>query len=280
MIDVSDNNSIVQKKILKVRDSKSQVHSDSLVTEEPLEISISYYKNGQLSSSPISMTMRTPGDDQHLALGFLYTEGIIHSNNDIEEFSVVEENKINVHLKSHVQVDIERLSRHLFTSSSCGVCGKTSIDNLKTIIPENGFDQNFKVESDALYDLGKKLRERQSLFESTGGIHAAAAFCPYGNFKELAEDVGRHNALDKLIGIHLHKNVWPINKRILLVSGRASFELVQKALMANVPIMCAIGSPSSMAVDLAEEYGMCLIGFLKPDSYNIYTHSERIIFSK
>jgi len=240
--------------IKKVRSSIASDYSDSLV--------------------------RTPGDDKHLALGFLFTEGIIYSNEDIDEVSAIEENKIDVRLKAHVRVDIDKLSRHLFTSSSCGVCGKTSIDNLKTVIPENSDEQKFEVNSEVLYGLGEKLRENQSLFESTGGIHAAAAFCPYGNLKLMAEDVGRHNAVDKLIGKHMLENVWPINKHILLVSGRASFELVQKALMAHIPMMCAIGSPSSMAVELAEEYGMTLIGFLKRDSYNIYTHPEKIIIEK
>jgi len=248
---LAEPNSIVTKQINKVFKGQSLSKEDSLVTEEPLEISVSYSEQENYKQSPISITMRTPGDDKHLALGFLFTEGIIYSNEDIEEINAIEENKIDVKLNSNVKVDIGKLSRHLFTSSSCGVCGKTSIDNLKTVIPENILDKKLEVSSDVLYSLGEKLRAKQSLFESTGGIHAAASFSTAGKLEMMAEDVGRHNAVDKLIGKHLVGNFCPMNNNILLVSGRASFELVQKALMAGIPMMCAIGSPSSMAVELA-----------------------------
>jgi FdhD protein len=247
---------------------------DSVSVEEPLEIQMVSGKKENRSTSSISVTMRTPGNDSELAVGFLLTEGLLQGEGNLLEVDSVSDNIIKLHLDYSLKIDIQSLSRNFYTTSSCGVCGKASIDAIK--VPSKKLEDKLTVDSTILKGLSGSLFDAQENFQSTGGLHASALFDTAGNLMALREDVGRHNALDKLIGNQfLQKNV-PINDSILLVSGRASFELVQKAAVAGIPIMAAIGAPSNLAVELAQERGITLIGFLKSDRFNIYTHPKRI----
>jgi len=248
--------------------------------EEPLEIMLKTGKD-QISS-PVSVTMRTPGNDEELAIGFLFTEGIISSkknlNNSIsQQFS---ENQIIISLHPGFEVDLKKLKRNFYTTSSCGVCGKESIEAIKQVCQIPLQKENIEVKIADIFNLPGKLRSRQVTFASTGGIHASALFDLSGNLLELREDVGRHNALDKLIGAVLLKaenEILSLQKKILLLSGRASFELIQKAAMTGIPVVCAIGAPSSLAVETAAEFGMTLIGFLNKGNCNIYCGEQRIV---
>ncbi len=243
--------------------------NDILSIEEPLEISVSFIKNGQSIEKKISVTMRTPGNDEELATGFLFTEGIIKNISDVINSEITDENKIRITLAKNIDIDSLHLERNFYTTSSCGVCGKASIEAIQT----NSIYTTKKISKIApniLYSLIDKLTEHQESFKSTGGLHASALFTIDGNFIDLKEDVGRHNALDKLIGAAFNGNKLPLNNTILLLSGRASFELIQKAGMAAIPIVAAIGAPSSLAVELAISKSIQLIGFLKKDRFNKY----------
>lgn len=249
---------------------------DKLAIEAPLEIQIVRFIEGKWSAKSISITMRTPGNDKALAAGFLFTEGIINAENQIKDIALAEENVVMVQLSETTTIDIDKLDRNFYTTSSCGVCGKTSIDLLRTKSEYNSQKSKMVLEAEKLFDLQDKILNQQSLFSQTGGIHAAALFDINANLIDLQEDVGRHNALDKLLGEAFLKNGIPLQDKILLVSGRASFELVQKATMAGIPIMLAIGAPSSLAIELADEMGMTLVGFLKKEKFNVYCHPIRI----
>jgi FdhD protein len=252
-------------------DGNEQV-SDHVAVEEPLEIKIAHGHENKTVSS-ISITMRTPGKDQALAAGFLFTEGIIKNKTDITGFEEGN-NVITIFLKEELTIDLPSVSRNFYTTSSCGVCGKASIDAIRV---ESMVNKNkFTVPSSVINSLAAKIIPAQENFLSTGGLHASAFFDVDGNLLLLQEDVGRHNALDKAIGSVLLSDKFKFDKIILLVSGRASFELVQKAAVAGIPIVAAIGAPSSLAVELADEKGISLIGFLKHDRFNIYSHSSRI----
>lgn len=257
-------------RILKFDGSRSVVSDDVLAVEEPLEIVLQQPS----STRSVSITMRTPGDDEHLAAGFLFTEGIIPDVKAIDSISISELNKVTVSLNCNS--DTEKLNRHFYTTSSCGVCGKTSIDAILTIKSAPPINK-MRIDPDVLLGLNEQLREQQKVFQSTGGLHASALFDADGNFEILKEDVGRHNALDKLVGHYLLSEQIPLTNKILLLSGRASFELIQKAVMAGITTVAAIGAPSSLAVELADRYGVTLIGFLKKNSFNVYTHPETII---
>ena len=269
------NQSIAAVSVGKVEGAKfSASQPDSLAIEEPLEIRLGFADTQQ----SISITMRTPGHDFDLALGFLFTEGIIHHP---AQFSAInhcgtQNNVVKVELAAGVNVDLERLQRHFYTSSSCGVCGKTSIEALQMnacpTLPKN----TVTFDATIIHGLPEKLRAAQFVFDSTGGLHAAALFADNGELQELREDVGRHNAVDKLIGSQFQAGKTPLHERLLLVSGRASFELVQKALMGGIPILAAVGAPSSLAVELANNFGMTLLGFVRDDRFNIYCGAERI----
>lgn len=254
--------------------------TDMVSVEEPLSIFVEFNNDeGGISKKSISITMRTPGNDPALAKGFLYTEGVIHREADIEEiFEDVREDhaEVIVRLSPSKRIDWHRLERNFYTTSSCGVCGKNSIEAVKTVCPIIIPQQSWSVAYSLLLGLPDKLREVQKGFELSGGIHAAAWFDLSGEIQSFQEDVGRHNALDKLIGELWESDHWPLFNGILLLSGRASFELVQKASMAGVRMILAIGAPSSLAIQLAEEYGITLVGFLKKDRFNVYTSSERI----
>lgn len=270
------NPSIQQIPITKVNSNQiKQDFLDHLAIEEPLEISI--LLPGALPKN-ISITMRTPGRDQELALGFLLTEGILTHIKEVEECTFGE-NTILVKLNQQSAFDMSKLDRHFYTSSSCGVCGKASIDSIKTVCRLDLSASDWTVEEGILFNLPHLLRKEQEIFQHTGGIHAAALFTREGQFISMQEDVGRHNALDKLIGQKLMDRELPLNNHLLLLSGRASFELIQKAAMAGIQFVMAVGAPSSLAVELAKEFKMTLIGFLNQERFNIYSGKERIQLS-
>lgn len=258
---------------------KSIETEDVLAIEEPLEISL---EDRYKKISTVSVTMRTPGNDEELAVGFLFTEGIIFSRKNLAEkaASLFIENKITIHLAEHFDADLEKLKKNFYTTSSCGVCGKESIEAIQQVCKIPLKKEPIKIQIQDLFSLPEKLRNAQKVFESTGGIHASAFFDSDGNLQNLREDVGRHNALDKLIGSELLKENaenFSLENKILLLSGRASFELIQKSAMAGIQIIGAIGAPSSLAVETAEHFGITLVGFLKNGSCNIYCGAERII---
>lgn len=254
--------------ITKWKPGSFESKEDWVAIEEPLQILI----NGM----PASITMRTPGDDEALATGFLYTEGMIDSLHSVETIVQKDENTVNVIMENHNSQIPGSMQRNFYTTSSCGVCGKTSVDAIYQKMRFPVKDISFKINPDTLTKLQDKLLNVQSAFQTTGGIHAAVLFNTSGEYIYHSEDVGRHNALDKLIGHCIMSEKLPLNKHILLLSGRASFELLQKAAMAGICFVCAVGAPSSLAVELADELGITLIGFLKKTGCNIYTHAQRI----
>jgi FdhD protein len=259
--------------------------TDVVAVEEPLGIRIGYSRpDGSRAEEDVSITMRTPGHDDDLAVGFLFTEGIIHAGSDVQgvvprgqpdENGLV--NVVRVDLTAGVQVDFKRLERHFYTSSSCGICGKASIE---AVAVQGRFDLHaapFRIGSGGLGALPRALMRRQAVFERTGGLHASGLFDASGQIVAVREDVGRHNALDKLIGRALLEDRVPLTSNGIVVSGRASFELLQKAKMAGCAFVAAVGAPSSLAVDLAREFGITLVGFLKPDRFNVYARHDRVI---
>lgn len=265
------------RKILRLDNGELIETQDQMAVEEPLEILLYGQNNGNKISKPVSITMRTPGHDEYLALGFLFTEGIIGSIKDIDYCRKTDDNQVSVKLVDDSATDLSRLERHFYTNSSCGVCGKASIENLRCVKSENIMMDDLKITTQLITGLNGKVRQAQSIFESTGGLHASASFDTEGKFIELFEDVGRHNALDKLIGKSMIDKRVPLNESLLFLSGRASFELIQKAAMAGIPVVCALGAPSSMAVELAEEFNMTLIGFIKEKTFNVYSGFQRIV---
>lgn len=221
--------------------------------------------------------MRTPGNDEELAVGFLFTEGIISTKKDVKATMLIPDNSVLVTLNDDVSLDMSKLERHFYTTSSCGVCGKSSIDSVRTVCRLDVKGEQIEgVPISLIHQLPDLLRKQQSVFEDTGGIHASALFDISGNILITREDVGRHNALDKLIGVALEKGLLPLNEHILLLSGRASFELIQKASMAGIKMVASVGAPSSLAVELAKEFDMTLIGFLRNERFNIYCGDKRI----
>jgi len=277
--------SISNLPITRVTHAESTETSDALAIEEPLEIRLEYGPHQNRRVQNISVTMRTPGNDAELASGFLFTEGIIQNHEAIANiehcFIACAENKqnvIQVTLAENIEPNLRNTERNFYTTSSCGVCGKGSIDAIRTVSAYNDQqgDDNF-INAGVLHELPVTLSRHQKIFADTGGLHASALFTPDGELLLLREDVGRHNALDKLIGAAIKKNWLPLNKHILLLSGRASFELVQKAAMAGITVIAAVGAPSSLAVQLAEEFNITLIGFLRNERFNIYTSAHRIL---
>lgn len=261
----SDNNSFYSKP-----------SEDLLAVERPLEISIIYGEENSRQQKNISVTMCTPGHDEELAVGFLFTEGIVTGKNDIMNCCAAGSNTVIAALRTGLSFDPKKIERHFYTSSSCGVCGKSSIDAVKNIIVCKPGADSVKVEAETIASLPDSLKNQQEVFTHTGGLHASALFDLNGNLLITREDVGRHNALDKLIGAWLLKGNIPLDQHILLLSGRASFELIQKAAMAGIKIVCAVGAPSSLAVELAKDCDMTLIGFLRDGRFNIYCGERRI----
>lgn len=270
--------SVRHVEILKVSENRSATFLDDVSVEEPLEIRILYHDGIARINKNISVTMRTPGNDSELAAGFLFTEGIISAYGQIKnienpqsECSVSSKNIVTVELHDDFVPKLMNAERNFYTTSSCGVCGKGSIDSIRTVSSfQNRKKEDQNIRLDVIYDLSEKLRSFQNNFSATGGIHASGLFDSAGNLLALREDVGRHNALDKLIGYALSSNLLPLNDHILLLSGRASFELIQKAAMAGITVVAAIGAPSSLAVDLAKEFDITLFGFLRGNRFNIY----------
>jgi FdhD protein len=250
---------------------------DILAIEEPLEIRLEYMAQGKRITKSISVTMRTPGQDAELAYGFLYTEGIIKSDTDIRSAHHANENVVIVSLSESVKPDIKKLERNFYTTSSCGVCGKASIEAVHVACNILETKDNLQITAALLHTLPGILRKNQDVFEQTGGLHACALFDLAGNLSLIREDVGRHNALDKLIGFACNNHMLPLNNHILLLSGRASFELMQKAAMAGIKIVAAVGAPSSLAAQMAEDWGMTLIGFLRNERFNIYSGAQRVV---
>lgn len=268
--------SIVSKKIIKVLGDDFVEHMDNIAVEEPLQISISILKTEfPITNKNISITMRTPGHDQDLAIGFLFTEGIIQASNQIKRVAL-DENSINVQLNNSENIDIGKLERHFYTSSSCGVCGKASIEAIKTICSLPPSPADFQIDKNLIKSFPGILKQEQNIFNNTGGIHAAALFNVNGELIIMREDVGRHNALDKIIGHLVTQDLLPLDQHLLFLSGRASFELIQKAAMAGIHFIMAVGAPSSLAVEMALEHDITLIGFLNETRYNIYTGPKRI----
>lgn len=270
------NEAITKLEITRVQSGITTHVDDLLATEEPLEIRLIYGSKAQPVKKNLAVTMRTPGNDEELATGFLYTEGIISNIDDIAQYEELRENVVQITLKEHIQPNLNNQDRNFYTTSSCGVCGKASINAIRTECNIYDKAKPFVVSPEVIYQLPKTLRENQSMFRDTGGIHAAALFDTSGRLLMVREDVGRHNAMDKLIGATLKSGLIPLNNHLLLLSGRASFELVQKATMAGVKLIASVGAPSSLAVETANEFGMTLIGFLKHDRLNIYHGAERI----
>lgn len=267
--------------IIRYNNGKTFSVSDLVSVEEPLGIRLKFHDGSNVISKDISITMRTPGNDSELALGFLFTEGIIRNADDVSQITQTEtpENTwVDIALHEGRTVDLNKLERHFYTTSSCGVCGKSSIEAVQkactVIVPQ----KKWSISQYILRSLPENLRKSQSNFEYSGGNHACGLFDLNGELRALREDVGRHNALDKLIGWAIQNNELPLFKSILILSGRASFELIQKAGMAGIRLVCAIGAPSSLAVELAEEFDITLVGFLKENRFNVYTGVDRISF--
>lgn len=271
------NNPEVTVTIEKVRGGSVEKKIDLLAVEEPLEIRVTFGGTNHREQKNISVTMRTPGKDKELALGFLFNEGIITSIADIEEVEIGE-NVIDVQLNPTVKTDLHTLQRNFYTTSSCGVCGKASIDAVMTKVPRV-IEKSLLISAKALITAQEEIKRHQQLFNSTGGIHASVLVNRDGSVELIREDVGRHNALDKLIGVLVEENRLPISNRFVFLSGRAGFELIQKAAMAGVQIVAAVGAPSSLAVEFASECGMTLLGFVRDDTFNIYCGADRIRLS-
>jgi FdhD protein len=258
------NEATSTRTVIRVRDGFDRV-DDSVVVEEPVEI--------RMSGAPLAVIMRTPGHDAELALGFFITEGIVSGPSQVASIDSLGEGRWEVRLADGIDVDPERFQRNFYATSSCGVCGKASIDAIRVAgaSPPDGP----QVTGETLLDLPRRLIEAQPAFRSTGGIHAAAAFEPDGSLVAVREDIGRHNAVDKLVG-HLASTRWPLHQLGLLVSGRVSFEIVQKAAVAGMSLVCGVSAASSLAVDLGEELGMTIVGFLREGGFTVYTGQHRV----
>ena len=272
-------------KVLKFKKNKFENTNDLISIEEPLEISIKYKDQDKWSTISLSITMRTPGHDEDLVRGFLFNEQIIQNLNEIKEIEGIGkkvgqfniQNKILITLNNSENINISKIKRDFLTNSSCGVCGKSSLDALEIIKKEKVSNIEPKLSKETIIKSPSILRDNQSEFSKTGGIHASGLFSSDGKLISLREDVGRHNALDKMIGNALYKNqIYPQNQ-FITCSGRLNFELVQKVLMTNIGLMIGVGAPTSLAIDLANRFDMTLIGFVKEDSFNIYTNNQKVI---
>jgi FdhD protein len=263
-------------KIKKINAGAQTEVDDELAVEEPLEIQLAWQDAAGYVQKNISVTMRTPGNDAELAAGFLFTEGIIQHIDQIQHI-LPQQHTTLVTLAKGVVPQLQQAERNFFTTSSCGVCGKTGIDAIRTTPAFTQQTDELVVPAALFYGLQNSLQQKQVVFESTGGLHAAALFDVEGNCTLLREDVGRHNAVDKVIGAALQNRQVPLHQHILLLSGRAGFELIQKAVMAGIRVIAAVGAPSSLAVQMATEHNITLIGFLRGDRFNIYSGAARVI---
>ena len=274
-------------KVFKFKSENLDNFNDHISIEEPVEIIIRYKDKEIWVEKTISVTMRTPGDDEDLVRGFLFNEKIIEKIDYIEKIELTGKpteqyglkNKIIVTINNSDNIDVDKIKRNFLTNSSCGVCGKSSLDALEIIKKDKILKSNPKISKEVLMSSPKKLRQNQSEFSKTGGIHASGLFTAQGDIVAIKEDVGRHNALDKLIGYSLKENLLDNTSQFLACSGRLNFDLVQKALMANIGILIGVGAPTSLAIDLANKFDMTLVGFVKDDSFNIYSNKDRIIIN-
>ena len=275
----------IKYNITKLKGSIKEEVQDHVSVEEPLEMSLKFKKDDKWNIENISITMRTPGNDEDLVSGFLYNERIIENINEIEKVEKKGEtvgdynlqNKIEVTINNTKNLDIGKIKKNFITNSSCGVCGKTSLDSIE-VLKTNKIDLSFpKINYNIILKSPELLQNNQSEFSKTGGIHASALIGGKGEVIAIREDVGRHNALDKLIGHALKNKIIKPENQFIACSGRLNFELVQKALMSNIGLMAGVGAPTSLAIDLAKRFNMTLVGFVKQDSFNIYSNKERII---
>ena len=272
-------------KVLKFKSKVLNEFDDQISIEEPLEIILKYKDKKTWVEKTISITMRTPGHDEDLVRGFLFNERVVEQINHIDNIELVGDpvgqyklkNKAVATINNSENIDIDKIKRNFLTNSSCGVCGKTSLDSLEIIKKDKILRSIPKINHEIIMKSPLMLRQNQSEFAKTGGIHASGLFDKKGNVIALREDVGRHNALDKLIGLVLKENLLDNNSQFLTCSGRLNFDLVQKALMANIGVLVGVGAPTSLAVDLAKKFNMTLVGFVKDKSFNIYSNNERII---
>ena len=279
---ITPRKGVSRVKISRLADSRLVELKDVVAVEEPLEIRVEFTRNGARETSAVSVTMRTPGDDFELAAGFLYGEGLVRRREEVTEISYCQTdepqayNIVVVKLGPEAHFDPAALSRNFYMSSSCGVCGKASLEAVEVRGCEQIPDEGLSLDPSILSGLPEKLRARQGLFDRTGGIHAAGRFDEAGELVSVREDVGRHNAVDKVVGEAFLAGELPLGRTILAVSGRTSFEIMQKALAAGIPLVVAVGAPSSLAVDLAKRFNMSLLGFTRSDGFNVYAGAERI----
>ena len=275
----------IKYNITKLKGSIKEEVQDHVSVEEPLEMSLKFKKGDKWNIENISITMRTPGNDEDLVSGFLYNERIVENINEIEKVEKKGEtvreynlqNKIEATINNTKNLDIGKIKKNFITNSSCGVCGKTSLDSIE-VLKTNKIDLSFpKINYNIISKSPELLQNNQSEFSKTGGIHASALIDNKGEVIAIREDVGRHNALDKLIGHALKNKIIKPENQFIACSGRLNFELVQKALMSNIGLMAGVGAPTSLAIDLAKRFNMTLVGFVKQDSFNIYSNKERII---
>ena len=269
--------------IESVEKTERRTRDDFVTVESPLEIRVVHGPAEKRKGKGVSITMRTPGHDLELAAGFLFTEGLVNCRHDLDSHEFVGkpdeaglQNTIRLELAKTVNLDTSQLQRHFYTTSSCGVCGKASLDAIYRQGTRNVAKSGLSFSTQLIHDAGEKLRKQQQAFDRSGGIHAAGLFDSNGELLVLREDVGRHNALDKLIGNAFLSNALPLTGKAIMVSGRTSFELVQKSVAAGAEVVIAVGAPSSLAVELAREFGVTLIGFANGTRFNIYSHGDRI----
>ena len=275
----------IKYNVINFKDNKKEEIKDHISVEEPLEMNLRYKKNGNWQTENLSITMRTPGNDEDLILGFLFNERIIENINElikvekqgdkVGDYNI--QNKIEATIKDIKNIDIDKIKRNFLTNSSCGVCGKTSLDAIEVIKNEKLNLSYPKIKKETIMESPNLLTSEQSEFSKTGGIHASSLINDSGKIIATREDVGRHNALDKLIGYSQKNKLIDNHSQFIACSGRLNFELVQKALMSNIGVMAGVGAPTSLAIDTAKRFGMTLVGFVKKSSFNIYSNKERII---
>ena len=271
--------------IIKYKENQSETKEDLVSIEEPLEMIIRYKKNNDWIDNSISITMRTPKNDEDLIIGLLFCEGIINKTSEIEKVELLGhktgkfklQNKIRITLNNSENFDIKRLRRNFLTNSSCGVCGKASLDSLEIICKTKINKNNPKIKSSLIVKIPNLLKQKQSEFSKTGGIHASALFNQDGKVLVIREDVGRHNALDKVIGYSFKNSIFDTKNQFIACSGRLSFELVQKTFMANIGLLMGVGPPTSLAIDLAKRFDITLIGFISSSGFNIYCGEDRVL---
>ena len=276
----------IKYNVIKLKNSSTEEIKDFVSIEEPIEMNLKYKLNGKLITEHLSITMRTPGHDEDLIAGFLFNERIIENFSEIENVEKIGEkvgdfniqNKIVATINNIKNIDIEKVKKNFITNSSCGICGKTSLESVEVIKKDKLNIEFPKIDRNIILKSPELLMSKQSEFSKTGGVHASSLINKNGKVVATREDVGRHNALDKLIGYSHKKKLIDNHSQFIACSGRLNFELVQKGLMSNIGLMAGVGAPTSLAIDLAKRFNMTLLGFVKKDSFNIYTNKERVLF--